>query len=79
MIQEKSILENNDYDDNDDSGRCCSREYVKYMLQQQDELRKLGIYDDMFLGLSVISRSCSKKSRKDAEQRAIRLHHAECM
>ena len=77
MIQDKSILENN----NDNHGRysCNSREYVRYMLQQQDELRKLGIYDDMFLGLSVISRSCSKKSRKDAEQRAIRLHHAECM
>ena len=80
IIKEKSsnIPENDDDDDGGGGGgRCCSREYVRYMLQQQDELKRLGI-DDPFMGLSVISRSCSKKSRKDAQQRAIQ-HHAECL
>ena len=59
----------------EEAGCQSSQQYVQYMLSQQSELRRLGIDDPS--GLSIISRSVSKQSRKSAERRAIR--HAEYM
>ena len=77
IIRENKYI--NDADDNamleQSSNGSSSREYVRYMLEQQLQLRRSGIQDPS--GLSIISRSCSKQSRKSAEQRATR--HAEYM